>query len=115
MVGIQGKFNNCQQNQYDAVDVDNDSCLLGIVQSFDLDSANVKSHEHGDQLKETLVSIRDGQPYDSSRTNTSVYKIVNVFLFRLYKVIIVSKQYELFDEEEYPHINLYLTVIEVGC
>ena len=72
MVGIQGKLNDCQQSQHDAVDVDNDSYLLGVIQSFDLDSANVKSHEHGNQLKETLVGIRNGQPYDSSRTNTSV-------------------------------------------
>ena len=73
------------QKQYDAGGVDDDSYLLGFIQSFDLDSAGVEGHEHGHQLKENLVSIRDGQPYDSSRTNTSVYKIMNVCLFSLYK------------------------------
>ena len=73
------------QKQYDAGGVDDDSYLLGVIQSFDLDSANVESHEHGHQLKENLVGKGDGQPYDSSRTNTSVYKIMNVCLFSLYK------------------------------
>ena len=67
------------------VNVDDDSYLLRVIQSFDFDSANVEGHEHCHQLKETLVGIRDGKPYNSARTNTSVYKIVNVCLFSTVK------------------------------
>ena len=47
MVGVQSKLHNCQQCESDAVDVDNDSYLLGVIESFDLDSSSVKCHEHG--------------------------------------------------------------------
>ena len=72
MVGVQSKLNYCQQNQYDAVDVNDDSYLLGVIQSFDLDSADVEGHEHGNQLKETLVGIRDSQPYNSVRIDARI-------------------------------------------
>ena len=57
VVGVQSKLNNCQQCQSDAVDVDDDSYLLGVIESFDLDPASVEGHEHGHQLKKTLVGI----------------------------------------------------------
>ena len=39
-----------QQSQNDAVVVDNDSNLLGVIESFDLYTAHVEGHEHGNQL-----------------------------------------------------------------
>ena len=102
MVGIQSKLNHCQQSQSDAVNVDDDSYLLGIIQSFDLDSTNVEGHEHCHQLKETLVGIRDGQPYNSAGTDTSVYKIV---------CSACNKHCQQTDQCGW----FELTVIEVGC
>ena len=78
MVGIQCKLNNCQQNQSDAVDVDDDSNLLGVIESFDLHPACVEGHEHGHQLQESLVGIRDGQPHYCTTVNTSEYKVAKV-------------------------------------
>ena len=57
MVGIQSKLNYCQQSQSDAVDVDDDSNLLGVIESFDLNPACVEGHKHGYQLQESLVGI----------------------------------------------------------
>ena len=47
MICVQSKLNNCQQYQSDAVDVDDDSYLLGVIKCFDLDPASVEGHEHG--------------------------------------------------------------------
>ena len=84
MVGIQSKLNNCQQSQSDAVNVDDDSYLLGVIQSFDLDSANVEGHEHGHQLEKALVGIWDSQPYNSAKIDTRVYELMNILVFSLY-------------------------------
>ena len=70
MVAAQSKLNNYQQSQSDAVDVDDDSNLLGVIESFDLDPACVEGHEHGYQLQESLVDIWDGQPNNSTAVQT---------------------------------------------
>ena len=66
MVVTQGKLNNCQQSQSDAVDVDNGSNLHGVIESFDPDPACVEGHQHGHQLQESLVGIGNGKPHDST-------------------------------------------------
>ena len=60
MVITQSKLNKYKQTQGNAVDVDDDCNLLGIIESFDFNSAGVESHEHRQNLKETLVCIWDG-------------------------------------------------------
>ena len=54
---VGSKLNNYQQDQGDAVDVDDDSDLFGLIESFDLDLACVEGHEHGHQLQESFVDI----------------------------------------------------------
>ena len=65
-----------QQGQSDAVDINDDSNLLGVIESFDLNPACVEGHEYGHQLQESLVGIRDGQPHHCTRIDTSEYKVV---------------------------------------
>ena len=49
IVFVQSKLNNYQQGQSDAVDVNEDSNLFGVIESFDLDPACMEGHEHGHQ------------------------------------------------------------------
>ena len=71
MVPAQSKLNYCQQCQNDAIDVDDDSYLLGVVE--DLHCAYVEGHEHSNQLQEPLVGIRDGQPHDGTVVHAYVH------------------------------------------
>ena len=64
MITSQSKLHYCQQSQDDAVDVHDDSYLLGVVQALDLDPTSVEGHEHGGQLQEALVGVGDGQPHN---------------------------------------------------
>ncbi len=88
---VQGKLNNHQQNQNDAVDVDNDSNCLRVIENFIFHSASVKGHKHGHQLQQSLVGIRDGKPHNSSTVQTHVYIVV------VYNTIILNVRtvYEL--------------------
>ena len=58
------KLHHCQQSQDDAVDVNDERNLFGVVESLDLHSACVEGHKHGHELQESLVCIGHGQPHD---------------------------------------------------
>ena len=70
VVVTQGKLNDCQQSQSDAVDVDDGGNLRGVIQSFDPDIACVEGHQYGHQLQEPLVGVRDGKPHYSTIIHT---------------------------------------------
>ena len=50
MVIIQGKLYHHQQGESEAVDVDNDGDLFGVIEGLDLDFPGVEGHEHGQDL-----------------------------------------------------------------
>ena len=82
----QSQLSHHQQHKDDTVDVHNGCYLLGVVEGTYLNLTSVEGHEHGYQLKQTLVGVGDGQPDDGIvGTDEDISSLQNTFTLQKVK------------------------------
>ena len=85
VVGNEDKFNGHQHSKYQAVDVDDEYNLLGVIEGQNSNFGGTESHEQGYDLKQTLVCKGQRKPNDHASGGANVHIVLNVFPFHLRK------------------------------